>query len=810
MNAPSPKAKAHYLIVAAFYLLIVVVQLYRAITIGNWQGFPIAAVSLAAFLTISTIIARQQRGNEHPAHPWILIGSIWLIANTIGILVAGLGILLAIVSLLSSVILANLVFDQARANRAVILAFIAVIPLILVEFILQLDFRLTLPADVETAIPGIIIVILIVLVLFMLRQFPSYSLRQKLVISYLFLALLPMGTLGYLNSVSFRETLTNTANQALFSVAQQTAREIDNFINTNQQTILIESRFSTFEAFLSTPADDPNYQTARVLAQALLFSLHEIHTQEAGTNYLLEYMLMDSEGIVLFNTGVNPIFPAGADLLVNDIFNQPSLTSEPYASPVQIYDDPSTASIYFSASITDQQARPIGVLAARYSSLFLQDIIASQNGQAGAGSFGVLFDESRIQVANGSDPEKRFKLTGAVSPERYQALIGFNRLPDLPQTSAELNQPELETRLNNYFQNPFFSSLETIGGENVTTQVAVTPLSSYRWLVAFFQPEEIFLAPLTTQTNRSLVIVAGVIIGATFIAIFASTQLSRPLIQLTAAAEQVTAGNLNVTAPVETSDEIGVLATTFNSMTSQLRGTLGGLERLVAERTARLQATNEVGRVATTILDPRELITRIVNLITDRFGYYYAAIFLVDQTGKWAELADATGQAGATLKERHHRLEVGGQSMVGTAIAERKARIALDIGDEPIRFDNPLLPGTRSEIALPLLSGANVLGALDVQSTDEAAFGEQDIDTLQNMANQVAIAIENALLFERTQRVASTQQAINEITARIQQSANIEHILETTILELSRVLAPDEITIQLTGAAEPEKANGRS
>jgi len=147
---------------------------------------------------------------------------------------------------------------------------------------------------------------------------------------------------------------------------------------------------------------------------------------------------------------------------------------------------------------------------------------------------------------------------------------------------------------------------------------------------------------------------------------------------------------------------------------------------------------------------PIELIEKIVGLITERFGHYYAALFLVDSTGKWAELRGATGETGRVLREARHRLEVGGKSMVGSSIAMKQARIALDVGAEPVRFDNPLLPYTHSEIALPLIIGEHVLGALDVQSTKQSAFSAQDVQTLQNMANQVAIALENAHLFQET------------------------------------------------------------
>ncbi len=183
---------------------------------------------------------------------------------------------------------------------------------------------------------------------------------------------------------------------------------------------------------------------------------------------------------------------------------------------------------------------------------------------------------------------------------------------------------------------------------------------------------------------------------------------------------------------------------------ASLEETQENLEDLFARRTAQLHVSSEVGRVATAILDPNEIIARVVNLITDQFGYYYAAIFLIDEYQLWAELKNATGEAGSTLLARKHRLQIGGQSMVGSAIASRQAKIALDVGEERVRFDNPLLPDTRSEIALPLLAGGRVLGALDVQSTQEGAFGKPDIETLQNMANQVAVAIENARLYQES------------------------------------------------------------
>ncbi len=191
-----------------------------------------------------------------------------------------------------------------------------------------------------------------------------------------------------------------------------------------------------------------------------------------------------------------------------------------------------------------------------------------------------------------------------------------------------------------------------------------------------------------------------------------------------------------------------------------LQAERGTLEDRVEARTLQLQAVNEVGRAASSILDPQDLAGRVANLITDHFGYYYAALFLVDEAGEQAWLYSATGEAGRVLKENKHHLKVGGNSMVGTAISTAKPRVALDVGEESVRFQNPLLPYTRSEIALPLVVGERVLGALDVQSTKAGAFGPQEIETLQGMATQVAIALDNARLFESAQKSLDEMEAV--------------------------------------------------
>lgn len=185
-----------------------------------------------------------------------------------------------------------------------------------------------------------------------------------------------------------------------------------------------------------------------------------------------------------------------------------------------------------------------------------------------------------------------------------------------------------------------------------------------------------------------------------------------------------------------------------------------GLEDKVNERTLKLKRVNEIGRsMMTSILDPGELLARAVHLIGDEFECYYTAVFLLDITGQWADLKEATGDAGKVLKSNKHHIDINGKSIIGSTIRSGQIQIALDSGTGPIRFDNPLLPYTRSQIIIPLSVGERIIGALEMHSTKENAFIQQDADTFQNMANEVSIAFENSRLFKEAQQSLSEMRA---------------------------------------------------
>ncbi|MBN1666234.1 MAG: GAF domain-containing protein [Anaerolineales bacterium] len=195
-------------------------------------------------------------------------------------------------------------------------------------------------------------------------------------------------------------------------------------------------------------------------------------------------------------------------------------------------------------------------------------------------------------------------------------------------------------------------------------------------------------------------------------------------------------------------------------------------------RAVQLQVGAEVARDATSARDLDDLLTRAVDLIRERFGFYHAGVFLIDQDEQYAVLTAATGQAGQALIRQGHALRVGEVGIVGHVAATGVPRIALDVGSDAVYFKQPLLPETRSEMALPLKVGDHMIGVLDVQSREDNIFDEEDVSALQTMADQLAIAIDNARLLKEVQRRAQALEGLYETA-----------LVTTSILETDALLA---------------------
>jgi GAF domain-containing protein/ActR/RegA family two-component response regulator/HAMP domain-containing protein len=221
-----------------------------------------------------------------------------------------------------------------------------------------------------------------------------------------------------------------------------------------------------------------------------------------------------------------------------------------------------------------------------------------------------------------------------------------------------------------------------------------------------------------------------------------------------------------------------------------------------AQRRARQLATSaEISRAVTSILQLDRLLPQIVNLIRDSFEYDHAQVFLLNEDGTEARLVASTGEAGKKLLQLGHSLRVGSKSVIGQVTANGQPQIALDTADaRVVHLPNPLLPDTRSELALPLIARGQILGALDVQSNLPAAFTDEDARTLALLADMVATAIDNARLFELSEQRAEEMTLLFKVTTAATVSPDLEQSLERAVATLrdnmgvtsASVYLPDE------------------
>jgi GAF domain-containing protein/HAMP domain-containing protein len=265
---------------------------------------------------------------------------------------------------------------------------------------------------------------------------------------------------------------------------------------------------------------------------------------------------------------------------------------------------------------------------------------------------------------------------------------------------------------------------------------------------------------------QSTVIFLVVFVLGTILGNLAGNALTKPVSELAQGAIAFTAGKFDQRIKIKTGDEIGDLANTFNNMADEIQNLIESLEMRIAERTADLEtarllserraqelhAVSEISRIISSEQRLDILLPLITQLVSEKFGFYHVGIFIVDSTRQYAVLQAANSDGGRNMLDRGHKLEVGQVGMVGSVAGAGQPRIALDVGSDPVFFNNPDLPATRSEMALPLKLRDAIIGVLDVQSEKPGAFTEEDANNLSILADQIAIAIENARLFTQTQQ----------------------------------------------------------
>jgi nitrate/nitrite-specific signal transduction histidine kinase len=291
-----------------------------------------------------------------------------------------------------------------------------------------------------------------------------------------------------------------------------------------------------------------------------------------------------------------------------------------------------------------------------------------------------------------------------------------------------------------------------------------------------------------------LVVVAAGIAGA--IGLLITRRIVQPIQALTETAEALSAGDLASRALIPSDDEIGILAGTINNMARQLRDRIGTLEHRVADRTKTLATFSEVSRLAS-MLDEKQLAAEVVGRIQDAFHYYYAQILLFDKSGENLILAGGTGEIGQTLLADGYAIPKA-EGAVGRAAETNTPVLIGDTSRDPNRQMNPLLSKARSEVAVPIAVGDQVLGVLDVQQNVVNGLTQADADLLQSIASQVAIAVRHSRSSLQIRQQADREALIASINRKIQETTTVENALRIAVCELGRALGSREMRVVLT------------
>ncbi|MBK8617516.1 MAG: GAF domain-containing protein [Anaerolineales bacterium] len=330
---------------------------------------------------------------------------------------------------------------------------------------------------------------------------------------------------------------------------------------------------------------------------------------------------------------------------------------------------------------------------------------------------------------------------GTIYDEPSETLQAFFKAPDRPIVEKEIYTDAYNSVLSAFA--PFYradGSLEGILGIDIAADAVLEKERNILYLILG-----------TTLGTMFLVTLLGLYLGNVF---------TNPIIRLSQVAQKIAAGDLSARAKIEATDEVGDLAVTINTMTAQLQETLQSLEQRVADRTRNLELAAEVGRSVSQVGALDVILKNAAEIIRSRFNLYYVQVYLTDPSQTNLLLLSGTGKVGEELLSRNHRLPLNTGSINGRAAIERKSVVITDTTANTTFRPNPLLPHTRSEMAMPLLVGDKVVGVLDLQSEQTNSLNQEILPAFEALAGQLAIAIQNASL------LAETEQARAEVESQ--------------------------------------------
>ncbi len=581
------------------------------------------------------------------------------------------------------------------------------------------------------------------------------SLRVRLSTLLIFLAVGPLLLTGLILA---QRTLAAEQAQALDlqrQVAQSVATEIENFF---QEVINDLNNLGADIRGLENPDR----------AQQLSLLLNALSSGTYRDDYEA-FILLDGAGQEILRISRDSVVPSDEleSLAGTDLYEQPKATRDTYLSPVWF--DQSTGKPFISVAIPIFQPRSVelsNVLIAAVRFETVGTLMARIS--VGEGQILYMVDENGLAIAH-QDRNVVLQNIQVELPEDARRQMG--------STAEEVILAVHKIQVTN-------RTFEIIAEKLVSTALEL----AYSTMITI------------------LIIIISALVLAIVVGILAVRQIVVPIEQLSRTASEIAAGDLSKVATIGRRDEIGVLAESFNTMTGQLRTLIGSLEQRVADRTRALETATQVSRSLSTILDPDILVTEVVHQVQQAFHYYHAHIYLFDPTREKLLMVGGTGEAGQTMLKNKHVIPAG-KGLVGRAAEANTVVLVPETLKDPNWLPNPLLPETKAEVAVPITVGNTVLGVLDVQHNIAYGLTQEDADLLQAIANQVAIAIQNAQSYEVTRRIADRETIVNSLAQEIQHATQLEDVLQILATGLGQSLKIKRAVVQVQNLTILNKQN---
>lgn len=359
----------------------------------------------------------------------------------------------------------------------------------------------------------------------------------------------------------------------------------------------------------------------------------------------------------------------------------------------------------------------------------------------------------------------------AISPDylailpRYSSEIELLKISDHPAFDDMNSDEIISVEYDDFDGVPILGSIEWIPDLNIALIIEL--------------PQEIASSGLNTMVPFIIFLLIGMVLLFGISIPLVTNRSLQPLHSLSQSVLQMAAGKFDQRVDIKRHDEVGTLAESFNQMAADLHAFYQSLEARVRARTRQIHTAAAIARDTTTDKDIHELMDEAVWLISNQFDYYHAAIFLLDPSAEYAVLQSASSAGGQKLLEKKFRLPVGEVGIVGHVTGSGEPYIAPDVSKDSVHYANPDLRETRSQLTIPLKRGERIIGALDIHSKEINAFSEEDILVLETMADQLAIACENANLIEQQSELAELRRRVLEVNQLLSKETHLEQLINT-------------------------------